>query len=69
MEQCGSVAQCGGTVWNGMEEQWKSVVEQWNRGTMWNNMVGEWNSVAVWHSVVEQCGTEWWNREQCGGTV
>ena len=35
--------QCGGTVWNGMEEQWNSVVEQCG-GTVWNSMV-------------EQCGT------------
>ena len=31
------MAQCGGTVWNGMVEQWNSVVERC--GMVWYNSV------------------------------
>ena len=82
MEQHGgtvwhNVAQCGGTVCNGMVEQWNSVEEQC--GTVWwnstvkqgNGMVEQCNSmVEQGNSVVEQCGTAWLNRvAECGGTV
>ena len=56
-----TVEQCGGTVWNDMEEQWNSVAQC--GGAM------EQCGTAWWNSVVEQCGAAWWNSgkvEQCG---
>ena len=52
------VAQCGGTVWNSMVEQWNSVAQC--GGTVWNGMVKQCNSmVERRNSVVEQCATAW----------
>ena len=61
------VEQCG-TVWNGIVQQWKTVVEQWKSvveqcGTVWNSLVEQWNTVVEQcGETVEQCGTVWWEQ-------
>ena len=65
VEQWNSIAECGGTVWNGMVIQWSSVVEQWHSIVEHCNPVW-WNSGTLWWNSVERhCVT----MEQYGGTV